>query len=278
MTVRTMRVGDVELTRVGYADVTADAGRVGLTPDEVRAVSWGEPLWADDGQVRVGVAAWVIESGDECIVVDPANVADDILRTDADAAMHQTNFAATLAEAGVTRDNVTTVIATHLDGIGMLAWRNDDGSWSPFFDGAPILLSSRELDAIDAETHCPSRTEVLAQVRAAGAVEAVASDQFAVTDEVTLEFTGAHTPGHQIVRIDSGGESAVIVGHLAVSPLHLVTGRCPQQHPDPDLAQKIVEALRDEDGTLLIGPLWPDPGAGRWDGATFVPEEQERAL
>jgi glyoxylase-like metal-dependent hydrolase (beta-lactamase superfamily II) len=270
MTVRTMRVGDVELTRVGYADVSADAGRVGLTPEQVRAVAWGEPLWADDGQVRVGVAAWIIESGDERIVVDPANVADDILRTDADAATHQKAFEAALSEAGVTRDNVTTVVATHLDGIGMLAWRNDDGSWSPFFDGAPILLSARELDAIDAKTHSPSRTEVLAQVRAAGAVQPVTDDNFSVTDEVTLEFTGAHTPGHQIVRINSAGESAVIVGHLAVSPLHLVTGRCPQQHPDPDRAQEIIEELRDEDGTLLIGPLWPDPGAGRWDGDLFM--------
>lgn len=273
MTIRSMHVGDVVLTRVGYADVSADAGRVGLTAEQVRSVRWGEPLWADDGQVRVGVAAWIIETSDERIVVDPANVADDILRSDADAATHQKAFEGVLAEAGVTRDNVTKVIATHLDGIGMLAWRNDDSSWSPFFTQAPILLSSRELDAIDAGTHSPSRTEALSQLRAARAVEPVVSDRCAVTDEVTIEFTGAHTPGHQIVRINSGGDTAVILGHLAVSPLHLATGRCPQQHPDPDLAEKWLDGLRQEDGVLIIGPLWPDPGAARWVGDRVTPVE-----
>jgi glyoxylase-like metal-dependent hydrolase (beta-lactamase superfamily II) len=272
MTVRTIKVGDVTLTRVGYADVSVDSERTGLTPEQVRAVTWGEPLWADDGQVRVGVAAWIIDSGDARIVVDPANVADDILRTDADAATHQQAFEQVLVDAGVTRDNATHVIATHLDGIGMLAWRNDDGSWSPFFTEAPILLSKRELDAIDAEMHCPSRTEVLAEIRAAGAVEAV-SDRVDVTDEVTIEFTGAHTPGHQVVRISSNGERALIVGHLAVSPLHLATGRCPQQHPDPDRAEELLEEFRNEADTLLIGPLWPEPGAGRLAAGGFEPVE-----
>jgi glyoxylase-like metal-dependent hydrolase (beta-lactamase superfamily II) len=265
-----MRVGDVQLTRVGYADVPVDPGLTGLTTEQVRSVGWGEPLWAEDGRVRVGVAAWIIDAGDARIAVDPANVADDILRTDADAATHQQAFEKVLADAGVTRDNVTHVIATHLDGIGMLAWRNDDGSWSPFFTNAPILLSQRELDAIDDGTHAPSRTEVLAQVRDAGAVTPV-SDHVDVTDEVTIEFTGAHTPGHQIVRISSQGESAVILGHLAVSPVHLATGRCPQQHPDPDRAEEWLERLRTEDGVLLIGPLWPDPGAGRWNAGHLTP-------
>jgi glyoxylase-like metal-dependent hydrolase (beta-lactamase superfamily II) len=265
-----MRVGDVKLTRVGYADVSVDPARTGLTPEQVRSVAWGEPLWADDGQVRIGVAAWIVETGCARIVVDPANVADDVLRADADAATHQRAFEKVLADAGVTRDNVTHVIATHLDGIGMLAWRNDDGSWSPFFTEAPIFLSKRELDAIDANTHFPSRIDVLAQVRAAGAVEAV-DEHVDVTDEVTIDFTGAHTPGHQVVRISSNGESAVILGHLAVSPLHLATGRCAQQHPDPDRAEELLEELRAEDGVLLIGPLWPDPGAGRWNVDQLTP-------
>jgi hypothetical protein len=61
----------------------------------------------------------------------------------------------------------------------------------------------------------------------------------------------------------------MMVGHLAVSPLHLVTGPCPQQHPRPDEAQLRIEALLEEDA-VLIGPLWPTPGAGRWDGKQLV--------
>lgn len=269
MTANTMRVGSVQLTRVGYADIGVPPDRVGLTPEQVAAVSWGEPTWVENGAVRAGAAAWVIQSGDARIVVDPAQAADDILRSDADAAMHQEAFSAVLDEAGVPRDSVTHVIATHLDGIGMIAWRNPDGSWVPFFPNAPILLHQRELDAIDAGAAKLQGMEVLAELRDQGAVQAVTGDHFQLTEEVSLEFTGAHTPGHQIVRISSGNETAVVLGHLAVSPLHLATGECHHMHPDPAGAQAALDALRKEDA-LLIGPLWPAPGAGRWVDNAFV--------
>ena len=48
-----------------------------------------------------------------------------------------------------------------------------------------------------------------------------------------------------------------------------MTGPCPQQHPRPDEAQSRIEALLEEDA-VLIGPLWPTPGAGRWDGEKLV--------
>ena len=98
-------------------------------------------MWADGAEVRAGVAAWVIESGDARIVVDPACSADEILRNDNDAAAHQEAFAALLEAAGFPRESFTHAIATHYEGVGMLAWRNDDGSWERFFPNAPILIS-----------------------------------------------------------------------------------------------------------------------------------------
>jgi len=266
MTTNTIRVGNVELTRVGYADVDVDPARVGLTPEQVTAIAWAEPRWASGDQVRAGAAAWVIESDDARIVVDPAFAADDILRNDKDAAVHQEAFAKLLADAGFPRESFTHAIATHYEGIGMLAWRNADGSWVPFFTNAPILLAQRELDAIDAGEIPPER--VMPQLRAQGAVQATAAHE-RLTDAVSVELTGGHSPGHQIVRVDSGGEHAVIVGHLAVSALHLAIGECPPEHIDFVLANTWLDALLAEDA-VLIGPLWPEPGAGRWDGKQLV--------
>ena len=153
MTTNTIRVGDVQLTRVGYADVGIDPARVGLTPEQVAAVTWAEPLWADGNEVRAGAAVWVIQDGDARIAVDPAQAADEIIRTDDDAAFHQEAFAALLEAAGMPRESFTHAISTHVEGIGMWAWRNDDGSWAPFFPNAPILVPQRELDAIDRGEH-----------------------------------------------------------------------------------------------------------------------------
>jgi glyoxylase-like metal-dependent hydrolase (beta-lactamase superfamily II) len=268
MTTNKIRVGGVMLTRVGYADVGIDPARVGLTVEQIEAVTWAEPLWAEGNEVRAGAAVWVIQDGDARIAVDPAQAADDIIRTDADAKFHQEAVAALLEAAGMPRESFTHAICTHVEGIGMWAWRNDDGSWVPFFPNAPIMVPQRELDAIDNGEHPSPIHEAFAQLRALGVLKPV-SDGERVTANVSLEHAGAHTPGHQFVRISSGGEHAIMVGHLAVSPLHLVTGPCPQQHPRPDEAQVLIDGLLEEDA-VLIGPLWPAPGAGRWDGKKLV--------
>jgi glyoxylase-like metal-dependent hydrolase (beta-lactamase superfamily II) len=268
MAVHTIDVGEVRLTRVSYAEIDLPPEGVGLTAQDVRAVPWADPTWANGEHPRVAAAAWIIEHDSARIVVDPAQAADDILRNDNDAAFHQEAFAAMLADAGFERESITHAVASHEDGIGMFAWRNDDGTWSPFFPNAPILFSQRELDAIEGGEH-PSDGRVLKELHAGGALQLTGSHE-QITDAVTIEHTGAHTPGHQVVRIDSNGERAVFVGHLAVNPLHFVTGPCPSLNLEPEAGWTIVTALRDE-GALLIGPLWPEPGAGRWDGTKLVP-------
>ena len=88
------------------------------------------------------------------------------------------------------------------------------------------------------------------------------------------EVSKAHNPGHTVFHFGAGPD-ATFVGHLAVSPLHLATGLCPQQHPEPELAWKLLHDYAD-DGRILIGPLWPSPGYGRWSGTAFSTLSQRR--
>jgi hypothetical protein len=60
-----------------------------------------------------------------------------------------------------------------------------------------------------------------------------------------------------------------MLGHLAISPVHLATGECPPQHEDAAAAWSTLRALAD-DGRMLVGPLWPAPGSGRWLDGAFV--------
>jgi glyoxylase-like metal-dependent hydrolase (beta-lactamase superfamily II) len=255
-------VGDVGLVRVPYIDVLIDAAAVTLTADEVAAEAWAAPTWAEGEQVRVGAAAWVIESQGRRIVVDPAQAADDILRAGPDAAVHQQAFADALAAAGYPRESIDTVIATHIDGIGMMAWREGD-EWRPFFPNAELLMSRREHDAIaDEGPYEPSGAEAYLALHEQGVVTTV-DDEHAVTAQVLMHWTGGHSPGHMTVNISSGGATATMLGHLALSPLHLTTGEN-GGHVDPVAARAALRALAD--GRILIGPLWPEPGAVRWSG------------
>jgi hypothetical protein len=255
-------IGDATLTRVPYADVVVEPDVLQLTTDAIRSVPWAEPRWAEAGRPRVAAAAWVIASHGRTIVVDPAQAADDILRG-ADAVAHQEAFAAALEQDGFARDSVDTVVASHLDGIGMIAWRDGD-DWTPFFPKARVLFHRAELAAIDAGEHRAQGIDALAALRATGCVDAV-DDRHEVTPDVTLSWTGAHSPGHQIAAVESGGARAVLLGHLALSPLHCVVGDSELLHGDTAAALACLRELRDS-RDLLIGPLWPTPGAARWDG------------
>jgi glyoxylase-like metal-dependent hydrolase (beta-lactamase superfamily II) len=254
-------VGAATLVRVPYAEVLVDAEVVGLSADWVAEQRWAAPTWAEGAQVRVAAAVWIIESGTRRIVVDPAQAADDILRG-ADAVAHQEAMADVLARAGYPRESVDTVIATHIDGIGMIAWRNGD-AWQPFFPSAEVILSQHELAAIAAnEDYRPQGGDALLELDARGVVSAV-GEEHTVTPDVTVRWTGAHSPGHQVVDIGSGDERATMLGHLALNPLHLGVDAGP--HRDPIGAAAALCTLAD--GRLLIGPLWPAPGAVRWSGA-----------
>ena len=103
MSTNTIRVGSVLLTRVGYVDVGIPPERVGLTPAQIGEVPWAEPTWAKGEELLAGAAVWVIDDSDARIAVDPAQAADEILRSDADAAAHQEAFAAILDAAGMPR-------------------------------------------------------------------------------------------------------------------------------------------------------------------------------
>lgn len=57
----------------------------------------------------------------------------------------------------------------------------------------------------------------------------------------------------------------MLVGHLALSPIHLTppTADRPSQHFDDDGAARALDELRAQavaTGASLIGPLWPYPG------------------
>jgi glyoxylase-like metal-dependent hydrolase (beta-lactamase superfamily II) len=263
-----VQIGDIELRRVSYFDIPLDAGAVGLTDDDVREVAWAAPVWAnDDAQVIVGQAIWVAESRGRVIVLDPCGAADDFLRTGEAAELHQTRVREVMRDAGVPVERVDVVVLSHLDGIGMAAAVTPDGGWEPMFPNARIVMTQAELDWLS-NARDVSGLDALRALVAQGAVDGVPA-RYDVTDEVQLEQSAGHTPGHALVWLRSDGDEAVSVGHLAVSPLHVAVGRSPALHHEPHHAQRCLHDVithAQEFGTTVFGPLWPAPGAARVDG------------
>ena len=258
------RVGDVVLTRVSYFDVPLDPSVVRLTRAQIEAVDWATPSWASaDGQVLVGQAVWVVESRGRVIVVDPCGAADEFLRSGPAAIDHQDAVLGAMRDAGFPPERVDAVVLSHLDGIGMTAVVAPDGRWAPAFPNARVVMTSAELEWLLSDAGWAQGLDALRALVAQGVVDGV-DDGHHLTDEVRLELTGGHSTGHAFVRVHSGSEHATFLGHLALSPIHCSVEQC-ALHLDPVRAARLLQALIAEataHETLLVGPLWPFPGAG----------------
>ena len=266
-------IGSVTLTRVPYFDVALDPAVVGLTAADIDAIEWARPTWVDaDGQPLVGQVGWVIESDGRVLLVDPCGASDPFLRTGPEAITHQDAFVAAMRAAGFAPERVDSVVLSHLDGIGMAAAAQPDGTWGPLFPNARVVLTAHELAWLEQQTDVGG-LDALRALIAQGLVDGVADDHH-FTDAVRFERTGGHTPGHAVVHVESGGAHAVLLGHLALSPLNL--RGLPYKGGQVDVAEAnawlvpfIARSWKTDD-TLLIGPLWPAPGAARITRPGFV--------
>jgi glyoxylase-like metal-dependent hydrolase (beta-lactamase superfamily II) len=267
--VTTFSIGNVALTRVPYFDVALDAGVIGFTTQQVTEVPWGIPDWATaDGKVNVGQAVWVIESDGQTVVVDPCGAADAFLRSGPEASTHEAAVVTAMASAGYAVDSVEVVVMSHLDGIGMVGSLDADENWTPLFPNARIVVSERELSYIEANQEISGRA-AFQELTAKGVVVAVQCPH-EIAPHVTMELTGGHSPGHCALRI---GDEAVLIGHLAINPVQVSAGIMPEQHLEPVLAFTALErelAWARERNALIIGPLWPEPGAGKVVGPPWV--------
>lgn len=263
-------IGSVEVLRVPYFDTALPADAVDLV-GVADGLDWAEP-WLIDDQPGVGQAFWVIRSAGRTLVVDPCGASDVFIRRGPEAVGHQEAAFASLRAAGCEPSDVDAVVLTHLDGIGMAALA--DGSpageeqWTPAFTDAPVIVSRPEYETIadDLQADEPELMGAVAfaALDALGAVRAVATPH-ELAPGVTLRLTEGHGPGHCVVEIESDGERAVMLGHLAVSPLHAGRG-VGALHVDPDRAWTELCGVLDDaarDGALVMGALWPHPGAAR---------------
>jgi glyoxylase-like metal-dependent hydrolase (beta-lactamase superfamily II) len=182
----------------------------------------------------------------------------------------QTPFLTDLADAGFPRDEVDTVICTHLhfDHVG---WNTMlvDGEWVPTFPNARYLLCRDEWEHWDAEGaggYASTIDDAVRPVVDAGLADLVPSDH-RVTDEIRLEATPGHTPGHVAVHVESGGRHALITGDLAHHPVQFAE---PDWFADPDTDRAQSAATRrrllaehgDRD-VLVIGTHFAPPRSGR---------------
>jgi glyoxylase-like metal-dependent hydrolase (beta-lactamase superfamily II) len=273
---RQWTVGDVRITQVVEMQNSSPTSFLfgdELPPERLGRYGWLRPRHVDErGRLVGSVHCFVIESRGRRIAVDTC-IGNDKPRLVARWNQLQSAFLHDLTEAGFAPHTVDTVVCTHLH-VDHVGWntRLQDGRWMPTFPNARYLFGREEWAHWSGETEAGEGIDtgqVLADsvrpIFDAGLAQLVDADHV-LTDEVRLESTPGHTPGHVSVRIESGGMLAVITGDLMHHPVQCCEPSLGSRFDwRPELARDTREAFLRRYGSqpaLVLGTHFAQPSAG----------------
>lgn len=265
------RVGAVKITRVpelelpGMRFILPDA-----IPENLNRMPWLRPHFVDSqGEAVAAIQTFVVEVGGRRILIDTC------IGNDKDLPIRIWNqrkspFLHEFEAAGFPVESIQTVLCTHLH-MDHVGWntRLVGGSWKPTFPRAKYLFGRAEWEHWN-DRREGAEAKVLEQsvdpIVQAGLHQFVETDH-RICDEVRLEPTPGHTPGHVSVRIVSEGKEALITGDLLHHPAQLARPdwKCRGDY-DPERAEATRRAFIERFAgapTLIIGTHFAAPTAGR---------------
>ena len=223
---RSWTIGHVKITQIiesGGIPTSAKFFFPDVTPEHVCRHAWLRPHFAnDEGRLFASIHAFIVESQGRRIIVDTC-VGNDKPRRSKVWNMLSGPFLQDLAAAGYPAESIDMVLCTHLH-VDHVGWntRLVDDRWAPTFVNARYLFARREWEHFREDAGDDGFGDVIGDsvrpIVEAGLAQFVETDH-RLTDEVRLEPTHGHTPGHVSVFIESGGQRAVITGDLMHHPI-----------------------------------------------------------
>ena len=267
----TTQIGNVKVMLVRETLQPVPAEGMYVEPDmsvfEANA-DWLVPHFLDDsGELALSIHALVLESRGQTIMVDTC-IGNRPIEMVPQMSHLGNGFLDELAAAGYEPPDIDIVLCTHLhfDHVG---WNTIlvDGEWVPTFPNARYLFGRTEYEYWDSGAEGAAITfgDAVRPVLEAGLADLVDSDH-AVTNEIHLEPSPGHTPGHVSVRISSAGHEAVITGDLVHHPVQFAAPEWVMTaDDDPPRASATRLEFREryaDSGILIFGTHFAGPSCG----------------
>ncbi len=271
------RIGEISVSRVlemeerfrEPTEMFPDATEEALEPH----LSWLVPraLCPETNKLVLPIQSYLLRTEHHRILIDTC-VGND-KTCDWHEPWHRRNsdrFLSHLGQAGVRPEEVDFVLCTHLH-LDHCGWntRLVNGRWQPTFPNARYVISREEYEHAEAQAEAggdPTFEENVLPVVAAGQHVLVDTDS-ALDDQVWLEPTPGHTPGHVSIRIGSRGQSGVMSGDLIHCPIQCVYPEWNFRYDsDPERARRTRRRFLErcsEDGSLVFTAHFPLPSVGR---------------
>jgi hypothetical protein len=251
--------GAVEVTRVEDPDFELLLPQDEESGARLAQRGWLAPRWVTpEMSLRVGSSAIAIRTPSAVVLVDPWLAFDDPARL--------APRLAALRAAGIDPTEVELVINSHIDGVGANA--HLDGS--PTFPAARYLVPQEEVEDLATGVHPELGRDTGGRhpwlgLLDSGKVEPVdGSEQ--LLPGLHLERAAGHNRGGVVVWVSSGGQAAVVVGHVFLHPAQVSDPSVVSGDLDPVALEATRRALLERceaEDALLLGPLFADPGGGK---------------
>jgi len=266
-------VGELRIVRVLELEFPLGPAILPIGRDPAALVdscTWAKPHFVtDSGDIVFALSAIGVVSDGRRIVIDPC-CSFDLRRNNPDIAERAAALLDDLLPAaGFAPADVDFVLNTHLDGVGWNVRPGADGGsgWVPGFPRARHLWTQLEIDRVRRGDDDAARRDstALEPLASADVLELVEPSHH-VTAEISFRPSPGHTVGNVDIWIESQGESAVVVGDHLLNPMQCADPDWSGLDAMADAAPGVRRALLKEcaeRNTLVIGPHFGTPGAGR---------------
>jgi len=273
------KLGELEIHRAIESEVPI-FDTFTFFPDATREVveankDWLMPRYIDPETIEVilCIQSYVIKTSHHTILVDTC-VGNHKSRP-ARPSWHMQNspFIEELASVGVHPEEVDFVLCTHLH-VDHVGWNTKllDGRWVPTFPNAKYIFSRNEFELWAARYEKGETVpvplvyedSVLPIVEAGQAI--IVEDTHQIDDGMWLEPAPGHTPGHVMLNLKSGEETALMSGDVIHHPLQLIRPQwssraCEDPHLSAVSRTKMLERVADTN-TLLCPAHFGSPTMG----------------
>jgi len=223
--VQPLQIGRIRVTNV--VEWFGPTRPTWLFPDATRDAverhrDWLAPHFMDArGRLLMSIHSFVVQAPGLTALVDTC-VGNDKPRQNPTWNMLSTPFLQNLAAAGFPPESIDVVLCTHLH-VDHVGWntRLENGRWVPTFPRARYLFARKEWEhwaAVDGDEYGAIIADSVRPIVEAGRAVLVEGDH-RISDELALEPTPGHTPGHVSLRLSFGGQEAVITGDLMHHPV-----------------------------------------------------------
>jgi methylmalonyl-CoA epimerase len=216
-------IGDLELISLSDGFIRLDGGSMfGTVP---------KPLWerkapADErNRITLAMRPLVVRGVRTMLIDAGLGAKDDEKFHEIYGVDRSRSLDDTLAEAGLAREQIDLVVATHLhfDHAGGFTERDAAGRIRPTFPRAQYVVRRGEWDDAT-HPHARNRASYIAEnflpLAEAGVLLMVDDDQ-TIMPGVKVVRTGGHTRHHQMIAIESNGQTAAFVADLIPTSAHL---------------------------------------------------------